>query len=1181
MPSLPGNSSNSKSDGGHAAHMPSSPTLLRFRQRIPYAELHVHSAYSFLDGASLPEELVSRACELELDALALTDHAGFPGIMQLAAPARSAGMPIVVGTELTLGAGECREPAHDAEYADNKLGLGPKRGKEIRKAPSLKRESDAHKGRNAKGEPKRKKGLSTKNPEAAEEHILLLARDATGYQKLSHTVGAAMLASGAKGEAHYTLEGLAEASAGNWVVLTGCRKGGVRRALEKTPGVWAPQAARRELERLIGLFGRDNVAVELTATGSPLDRERCDLLADLACNTGVRAVATGNVHYARLQDRPVADVLAATGARMTLEEIDPYLPASGSYLRSGAQMLAWHKDRPAVVSAAAQLGQECAFDLALVTPNLPRFPVPEGHDEQSWLRALTDAGGRRRYGTRSVNPTAWAQIDHEIDVINQLGFPGYFLIIEEIVSFCRQQGIWCQGRGSAANSAVCFALGITAVDAVRHKMLFERFLSPGRSGPPDIDLDIESGRREEVIQHVYERYGRDKAAQVANTITYRPRLAIRDAARALGYDPGQAEYWTKSVEHRVPQGRGRTSDPTKERAAADMAVFLRERGREALFTHRWQTDGVPPEIAALAARMQNLPRHLGIHSGGMVLCDRPVIDVCPVSWASMPGRTVLQWDKDDCAEAGLVKFDLLGLGMLTALRIAFTALQQRGISGEDGQELGLHNLAQEDPRVYRLLQAADTVGVFQVESRAQMSTLPRLRPECFYDIVIEVALIRPGPIQGHSVNPYLRRRRGQEPVTYAHPLLQSALEKTLGIPLFQEQLMQIAVDAAGFSPAQADKLRKAMGAKRSVEQMERLRGELLAGMQDRGIDRKTGEEIYAKLQAFAEFGFPESHAFSFAYLVYASAWLKVHHPEEFYAGMLAAQPLGFYSPQTLVADARRHGVLVLPPDVVASQQAACVEECAAREMAAHELVDASPNLAVRLGLESVRGLGAAATRILQARADAPFSSVADMASRARLNERELEALAAADALRSLGTNRRQGIWLAHALAEHGMRRGIYYQPTIPGTEAAGTVPPLPEITKAEAADADIAATGVSTASYPIEFLRPHLDEQGIRRITDLSHVPEDVRIRVAGIVTHRQRPYTASGTTFLSLEDETGLLNVVVSHGLWQRYRMVALYSQGLIVRGMVERGDGAMNFVADALEELPLSVQLKSRDFR
>lgn len=1106
-----------------------------------YAELHAHSAYSFLDGASMPRELVKRAVELELEALAITDHDGLPGVVQLASAAREYGLPTVIGSEISM---EYREPGTRVSdlpirHTGGELGVPQARSTEAR--------------------------AGRRDPQAA--HLLVLARDADGYRKLSNAIGSAMLDSGIKGEAAYTLEGLAQRATGSWQILTGCRKGHVRRALERDQGIWARDNARAELDRLVALFGRDNVAVEISNHGQPLDRERNCVLVELARQAKVEYVATGNVHMASIADSQLADVLAATRANETLESMRGWLPAWPAYLRSAREMHALHPDHPEAVEMAADIGALCAFDLSLVAPNLPPFPVPEGHTEATWLRTLVEEKACERYGPRSPQTEhAWSKIDHELEVIIQLGFPGYFLIVHEIVEFCHLSGIWCQGRGSAANSAVCFALGITAVDAVKHNMLFERFLSPGRSGPPDIDVDIEARRREEVIQHVYQRYGRQYAAQVANVITYRPRSAIRDAARALGYDQGQADRWNKTLESRI---------------------YSRQREQQApstpSFRATWHlSDEVPLDVQRIAAQLQRLPRHLGIHSGGMVLCDRPIIDVCPVGWATMEGRTVLQWDKDDCAEAGLVKFDLLGLGMLTALRLAFSEITARGVRGIDGKVLDLHNIEQDDERVYDLLCAADTVGVFQVESRAQMSTLPRLRPRNFYDIVIEVALIRPGPIQGNSVNPYLARRRGREAVTYPHPLLKNALEKTLGVPLFQEQLMQIAIDTAGFTPAQADRLRKAMGAKRSHERMAQLRSELLDGMAAKGIDEPTAEHIYEKLEAFAEFGFPESHSFSFAYLVYASAWLKVHYPENFYAGLLGAQPMGFYSAQSLVADARAHGVEILPIDVSFSYEHSSVEETAERAVKKHPLVDADPRRGLRLGLSNIKGLGEKTIqRILAAREKEAFANVADLARRAELTTKDVEALAGAGALASLNVSRREGIWAAEAVSFNGVRAGQWFQPTLVGTEVGIRAPRLIQMSPVEENVADLSSTGISPFHHPIEFVRDALSARGILQVAQTIDSPVETRIRVAGIVTHRQRPHTASGITFLSIEDETGLLNVVCRVAFWTKYRKILRGSQALILRGMVEKADGAVNFVADGVEPLPLHITQASRDFR
>ncbi|WP_420111563.1 error-prone DNA polymerase, partial [Pseudactinotalea sp.] len=816
--------------------------------------------------------------------------------------------------------------------------------------------------------------------------------------------------------------------------------------------------------------------------------------------------------------------------------------------------------------------EQCAFDLRLVAPNLPPHPIPPGHTEATWLRHLTEVGARERYGPRDAErqPGAYAMIDRELDIIERLGFPGYFLIVHEIVDFCRRNDILCQGRGSAANSAVCYALGITAVDAVRYKLLFERFLSEGRSGYPDIDVDIESRRREEAIQFVYERYGRQHAAQVANVISYRPRSAVRDAAKAFGYDVGQQDAWSKGIER---WGSLRPSQPTAvEHERLSEQERLRRDGPwtpspEVDAAATGDTDDIPVHVVDMAEQMLRLPRHLGIHSGGMVLCEGPVIDVCPVEWATMPGRTVLQWDKDDCADAGLVKFDLLGLGMLTALRLAFTWVNEI-----EGVQVSLHSIPQDDPPVYDLLCAADTVGVFQVESRAQMATLPRLRPREFYDIVVEVALIRPGPIQGQSVHPFINRKNGREPITYLHPLLEPALSKTLGVPLFQEQLMQIAIDVAGFTPSEADQLRRAMGSKRSIERMEALHQRLLDGMAARGIGPDIGEQIFDKLKAFADFGFPESHAFSFAYLVYASSWLKVYHPEAFYAGLLAAQPMGFYSPASLVADATRHGVRVERADVALSQVQACVER-----------MPDGGGLAVRLGLAPVRGIGEkTAERLVAARERAPFADVADLSRRVGLSAAQLESLATAGALASFDHSRREALWLAGALAgEGGQRHGAFVQEPLPFTAVGLDVPDLPGMDPVTQAVADVWATGLSTDSFPTQFRRAELEAAGVLTVAQVPAAGNRRRITVAGVVTHRQRPATAGGVTFLSLEDETGLLNVICSAGVWGRHRKVARGSAALVIRGTVEHADGVTNLMAERIEPLSLRVPSRSRDFQ
>jgi error-prone DNA polymerase len=809
------------------------------------------------------------------------------------------------------------------------------------------------------------------------------------------------------------------------------------------------------------------------------------------------------------------------------------------------------------VATAAVLAAECAFDLKLIAPELPPASVPDGHTEGSWLEELTWRGAERRYGPRGPdNAKAYQTLAHELKVIKDLGFPGYFLIMHEIVEFCREQGILCQGRGSAANSAVCYALGITAVDAVRYGLLFERFLAPEREGYPDIDLDIESGRREEVIQHVYQRYGRDRAALVGAVISYRPKLALRDAARALGYGTGQQDAWSKQVErwghlHKgkvryTPWGRG-GAKPVD--ASDDLSA-------------------IPEDVLGLAESFMRLPRHLGIHPGGMVLAAEPVIDICPVQWGRMEDRSILQWDKDDAASAGLVKFDLLGLGMLGAVRLAFEEIER-----SEGVRWEMHTIPSERPEVYDLLCAADTVGVFQVESRAQIATLPRLRPRRFYDIVVEVALIRPGPIQGGSVHPYIERVRGRQPVTYDHELVRPALERTLGVPLFQEQLMQMAIAAAGFSAGQADQLRRAMGSKRSTERMEALKEDLMNGMRERGIPSATRDKLYDQLKAFADFGFPESHSFSFALIVYVSAWLKVFHPAAFYAAILASQPMGFYSPQSLVADARRHGLAVRGPDIQLSSAQARVERTGPGDRPYSELLRGDPSLGVRLGLATVRGIGLKKAEAIQAERDSSgaFASLTDLAHRCGLTPHQMEALATGGALAGLEPDRRRALWAAGAAGSAD---------ELPGTTPGLVAPTLPGMSDEEMAMADMWANGVTLGEYPTVHVRSELTAAQVVPNNLVPSHPDGEWIKVAGVVTHRQRPGTARGVTFLNLEDETGQINVICTADVWNRFRKVGRTASAMIVAGRLENRDGTVGIKAGHLHPLYLSVPTKSRDF-
>src|SRR4051812_2426222 len=1074
------------------------PSLPRPGAPVPYGELHAHSAFSFLDGASAPQELVEEAVRLGLEALTLTDHDGVYGVVRFAEAARAHGLLTGFGVELSL---DVPLPSTQAERSiAARVGV----------------------------------------PDPPGTHLLALARDPEGYARLSRAIGTAHLRGGVKGRPVYDdVAELAALADGHWLVLTGCRKGAVRRALDRG----GADAARAALSELVDRFGRDNVAVELTHELDPLADERYEVLAALADELRLTLVATTAAHYHGPPRRPLATALAAVRARSSLDEIDGWLPAwSGQHLRSGEEMAARFARWPHAVENAARLAKEIAFELSLIAPDLPPFPCPPGHNEMSYLRRLAYEGARESFAGKPHEARAYEIIEHELRIIEELHFPGYFLVVWEIAKFCRENGILCQGRGSAANSAVCYALKITAVDAVYYGLMFERFLAPERGEPPDIDIDIESDRREEVIQHVYEMHGREHAAQVANVITYRPKSAVRDIAKAIGYSQGQQDAWSKEI----------------------------ERGYYWSAEVEGELDEIPAKVVELASELQNAPRHLGIHSGGMVMCDRPVIEVCPVEWGRMPGRTVLQWDKDDCAEIGLVKFDLLGLGMLSAIQYCLQLITEH-----HGATYELATIPPEAPCVYDMLCAADSIGVFQVESRAQMATLPRLKPRNFYDLACEVALIRPGPIQGDSVHPFIRRKNGEEPITYPHPKLAGPLGRTLGIPLFQEQLMQIAVEVASFTPAEADQLRRAMGSKRGVERIDAMRIRLYDGMAANGITGPIADSIYEKIQAFAAFGFAESHSISFALLVYASSWLKRHYPAAFCAALLNAQPMGFYSPQSLIHDAKRHGVEIRKPALNVSLAKASLERGSGPSQC--ECLHA-PQPAVRLGLSSVRTIGDDLAEAIVTERDAhgAYTSMADLARRVGLSSDQVEALPTARAFAEVGGTRRDALWGAGAAAtaRPGQLDVVTFDETAP--------PQLPEMTQPEQLIADMWATSMTPDLYPTALIRPRLASLGIVTARDLRALANHTRVTVGGVVTHRQRPATARGVTFLNIEDETGMGNVIVDETGWQRHRRVARESGGLLIRGMLEHThDGVLNVIAERLERLNLGLHTRSRDFR
>ena len=1069
---------------------------------VPYAELHVHSTFSFLDGASQPEELAEEAARLGLHGLAVTDHDGFYGIVRMAEAAEKfAPMQTVFGAELSL----------DLTRPQN-------------------------------GEP---------DPEGT--HLLVLARRETGYHRLSEVITTAQLADGAeKGHPVYDLDDIAAKASGDFLILTGCRKGSVRRAL-----LTSEQAAAREVDRLVWLFGKDNVAVELIDNGEPLASSYNDALYAIARRRSLATVATGNVHFARPAQRQLASAIAAVRARRSLDDLDGWLPASAAHLRSGQEMAARFARYPGAIERTVEFSDQLSFALRSMKPGLPDQQVPEGHTSMSWLRQLVWDAVAEKYPRASADVTE--RITRELAVIEQKDFPGYFLIVRDIVMFAKGRGILCQGRGSAANSAVCFLLGITAVDSIRYGLPFERFLSSMRDEEPDIDVDFDSDRREEVIQYVFAKYGRRNAAQVANVISYRPKFAVRDMAKALGYGPGQQDAWSKSIESWSAVSTTPESD-------------------------------IPPRVLELATEVLTFPRHLGIHSGGMVLTKRPVGEIVPIEHARMENRTVVQWDKDDCAWMGLVKFDLLGLGMLAALQYSFDLIKQH-----TGDDWSLESMPKEEKGVYDMLCRADSVGVFQVESRAQMGTLPRLQPRRFYELVIEIALIRPGPIQGGAVHPYIRRKMGKEPVTYPHPLLEPVLERTMGVPLFQEQLMQMAMTVGNCSAEDADLLRRAMGSKRGLEKISSLRAKLYEGMASNGIVDAEADSIYGKIEAFANFGFAESHSISFALLVYASSWIKLHYPGVFLASLLRAQPMGFYSPFSLTADARRHGVEVLRPDIHASDVHAGMEgtlevsardECTEQEQPAVGLFDRETaegteehrrdrGLSVRLGLAAVRGIGVElAQRIVDTRARGEFRDLSDLSRRVGMTAAQLESLASAGAFETLGLTRREAIWDAGYAA---LDKAEY----LPNTFVAVQPPLFPMLTPAEQVVSDLWATGIATDDHPVRHVRDALDARGVLTAAALQTTESGRRIEVGGVVIHRQRPSTAGGVTFMNLEDETGMVNVICSVGVWNRYRRVARESAALVIRGILERSpEGVANLLADAFEPLEVAGRTVSRNF-
>jgi len=1014
----------------------------------PYAELRAASAFSFLDSASLPEDLVAGAAQMNLPAMALVDTNGVYGAPRFYSAAKKAGLRALVGSELILG--------------DDK-------------------------------------------------RLTVLVENHTGYKNLCKLITAGS-AHHPKGHARFTWEEIEEYAEG-------------LHCLTRTDEL--------TLHKISGIFkGRTHVELQRHS----LREEEHDnvRLVDLAHRMRLPLVATNGVRYATPANKELHDVLTCIREGRNVDTAGRLLGINRErHIKSGAEMVKLFADLPAAIDGAWELANTLDFTLAGLGYQFPDYPLPPGETNDSFLRKMTWNAAKARF--RPLTAKAQLQLEKELNMIQKLELAGYFLIVWDIVRFCNREKILVQGRGSAANSAVCYALGITAVDPVKMELLFERFLSEERGEWPDIDLDLPSGdQREKVIQHVYTKYGKHGAAMTANVITYRDRSAARETGKALGFSLEQADKLSKTVSTwHFGEIKEKIDNLAHELANAGFD------GEDLRVQH----------FMRLYLQIQNLPRHLGQHSGGMVLAKGRLDEVVPLEPASMPGRVVIQWDKEDCADLGLIKVDLLGLGMLAALEEVIPMIRTH-----EKTEVDLAHLPQDDPLVYKMLNEADTIGMFQVESRAQMSSLPRNAPKCFYDIVVQVAIIRPGPIVGGMIKPFFDRRQGKAPVEYAHPCLEPILKRTLGVPLFQEQLLKIAMVAANFTGGEAEELRRAMGFKRSMERMVEIEKRLREGMTKNGIGIEAQEQIVKSITSFALYGFPESHAASFALIAYASAYIKAHHPAAFYVALLNAWPMGFYHPATLIKDAQRHGVKVLPVDVNESGWMCRWE-----------------NGGVRLGFRYVKGVRADAGHRVEAAQ--PFASVDDLARRAQLRDDQLTKLAYAGTLASFGMTRRAALWQAAYAAKDA---GDLFADGRPQRAHS----PLPEMSRLEESTADYASMDLTTGRHLLEHYRPQLTRDGILSAADLKRVPNGSRVTTAGAVIVRQRPGTAKGFVFLTLEDETGLAQAIVSPPLFSEQRTTILTHSGLIVEGIVQNGEGQASVRAEKFWPLEGVEGMNSHNF-
>ena len=1130
-----------------------------------FIELHSRSAFSFLEGASLPEDLIAMCAHLNMPAMALLDRDGVYGAPRFYMAAQKAKIKAHMGAELTSDISDFRLKIEDRDP------------------------------------PRPISNLKSKicNP----FRLPLLVSSRAGYQNLCRLITKMKLRAQKKGEGAVRKEELQEHAAG-LICLTGGDDGPVAIALAQG----GMEQARRSVECLAGIFGHGNVYVELQRHLHRQQEARNRAAIEIARSLKLPLLATNGVCYATPRERELCDVFTAIRHHATLATAGRLLARNSErHLKSPQQMQQLFADLPEALANTVELSSRLEFTLEALGYEFPKYPVPEGETMMSFLRDRTREGFQQRYGHSDLKSRAQSQVERELALIEKLKLGGYFLIVWDLVRFCREQNILVQGRGSAANSAVCYSLGITAVDPIGMELLFERFLSEERGEWPDIDLDLPSGdQRERVIQYLYKCYGERGAAMTANVITYRNRMAGREMGKALGFDP-----------------------ETLDKVSSAVSTWEYRDAHDAL-DHRFHDAGLDlshPRLRKyfeLCEAVQDLPRHLGQHSGGMVICQGQLDSVVPLEPASMPGRVVVQWDKEDCADLRIIKVDLLGLGMMAVLEESITLIRNHY-----GEEVDLAHLPADDPTVYSTLQKADTIGMFQVESRAQMSCLPRLRPKRFYDIVVQVAIIRPGPIVGQMVNPFLQRRLEREQVTYPHPSLEPVLKRTLGVPLFQEQLLRMAMVVAGFSGGEAEDLRRAMGFKRSEKRMQEIEAKLRAGMERNGISREAQEQIVLSITSFALYGFPESHAASFALIAYASAYLKCHYLAAFTAALLNNQPMGFYRPATIVTDAQRHGLKVFPIDVMKSewnclvvgrsslvvgQEDAGNPAAERRENVAHgvsrgtgakenktpqgrknfpsknfpsETAGGTP--ALLLGLRYVRGLcEEAAQAIVRQRNLTPFTSIHDLIHRVpELRKDELNTLAEIGALNSVSSfeflvpssghrklHRRDALWQI----ERSVRHSGPLLDELPEPDAKSPLRPMnPE----ERLVADFRGTGLTVGPHPMAYHRERMDAIGVRKASDLAGIPNGKYLRIGGCVIARQRPGTAKGFVFLSLEDETGIANAIIMPDLFQKNRLLVTSEQFLMVEGILQNQDNVISVKAQRV--MPLSItraETSSHDF-